>query len=174
MKRDFTTSFSFKILHEAKKALIEIYKAQLLSNDQYESFLSFFKNLQALRDQHHKAEWVSNRVKCFQEKHVKNTATLRQLVEEGSMMDERIAVVDYEIQRLKEPLSLLKAERVTLTNNFSQKVEEMEKTSQEIEDFENQLVNSNMYLGEPGRIFTIMQTYFSRVVALAEDVKLLD
>ncbi|KAM0970943.1 hypothetical protein ACFX15_018354 [Malus domestica] len=90
------------------------------------------------------------------------------------MMDERIAVVDYEIQRLKEQLSLLKAERVTLTNNFSQKVEEMEKTSQEIEDFENQLVNSNMYLGEPGRIFTIMQTYFSRVVALAADVKLLD
>ncbi|KAM1179717.1 hypothetical protein ACFX2J_018711 [Malus domestica] len=97
MKRDFTTSFSFKILYEAKKALIEIYKAQLLSNDQYESFMSLFKNLQALRDQHHKVERASNRVKCFQEKHVKNTATLRQLVEEGSMMDERIAVVDYEI-----------------------------------------------------------------------------
>ncbi|KAM2927936.1 hypothetical protein COP2_035240 [Malus domestica] len=90
------------------------------------------------------------------------------------MMEERITIVDYEIQHLEEQLSSLKAEKVTLTNHLSQKVEEMEKTSQEIEDSENQLVNSNMYLGEPGRIFTIIQTYFSRIVALAEDVKLLD
>ena len=65
VKRDFTSSFSLKILCDPEKALIELYKAQLLSKAQYESFLSFFENLQALRDQHHKAEWAFNRVKCF-------------------------------------------------------------------------------------------------------------
>ena len=34
-------------------------------------------------------------------------------------------------------------------------------------------MNSNMYLGEPGRIFIIMQAYFSRIVALAKAIKLL-
>ncbi|KAB2615268.1 hypothetical protein D8674_021856 [Pyrus ussuriensis x Pyrus communis] len=64
MKRDFTASFSLKILHDAKKA-------------QYKSFLSFFEKLWALRDHHQKVEWVSNRVKCFQEKHTKTSATLQ-------------------------------------------------------------------------------------------------
>lgn len=82
MKRDFMVSFSLKILYDANKTLIELYRAQLLSKAQYESFMSFFKNLWALRDQHYKAERASNRVKCFQEKHVRNTTTLRQLVEE--------------------------------------------------------------------------------------------
>ncbi|KAB2599559.1 hypothetical protein D8674_009830 [Pyrus ussuriensis x Pyrus communis] len=113
---------------------------------------------------HHKAEWASNRVKCFQEKQVKSTAVLRQLVEEGSVMEEKIAVVDSEIQRLEEQLCSLKAEKVTLTNHFSQKVEEIEKISQEVEGSKTQLVNSNMYLGEPSGIFIIMQTYFSRIV----------
>ncbi|KAM1750646.1 hypothetical protein ACFX11_008861 [Malus domestica] len=67
MKRDFTASFSLKILHDAEKALTELYNAHLLSKAQYESFLGFFENLRALRDQHEKAEWASNRVKCFQE-----------------------------------------------------------------------------------------------------------
>ncbi|KAM2724677.1 hypothetical protein EV1_027471 [Malus domestica] len=31
MKRDFTVSFSLKILYDAENALIELYKAQLLS-----------------------------------------------------------------------------------------------------------------------------------------------
>ena len=31
MKRDFTASFSLKILYDAEKTLIELYKAQLLS-----------------------------------------------------------------------------------------------------------------------------------------------
>ncbi|KAB2631169.1 hypothetical protein D8674_008688 [Pyrus ussuriensis x Pyrus communis] len=121
MKGDFTSSFSLKTLNDLEKA-------------QYKSFLSFFENLRALRDQHQKAERVSNRVKCFQEKHVKSTAALQQLVEEGSVMEERIAVVDSEIQRLEEQLSSLKAEKVTFTNHLSQKVEEMEKISQEVED----------------------------------------
>ncbi|KAB2602835.1 TMV resistance protein N-like [Pyrus ussuriensis x Pyrus communis] len=84
-KRDFTVSFT-----------------QLMSKAQYESFFNFFENLRALRDQHHKAKWASNKVKCFQEKHVKNTATLRQLVEERSVLEERITVVDSEIQCLEE------------------------------------------------------------------------
>ncbi|KAM1120587.1 hypothetical protein ACFX19_002409 [Malus domestica] len=88
-------------------------------------------------------------------------------------MEERITVV-VEIQNLEEQLSLLKAEKMTLTNQLSQKVEEKEKVSQEVEDFENQLVNSNMYLGETGRIFAVMQIYFPRIVSLDEDVKLLD
>ncbi|KAM2116883.1 hypothetical protein TB2_009203 [Malus domestica] len=88
-------------------------------------------------------------------------------------MEARITVVGFEIQSLEEQLSLLKAEKMTLTNQLSQKVEEMEKAFQEVEDSENQLVNSNMYLGEPCRIFVVMQTYFYRIVALAEDVKLL-
>ncbi|KAB2615436.1 TMV resistance protein N-like [Pyrus ussuriensis x Pyrus communis] len=77
VKRDFTASFSPKTLYDAEKALIELFKAQLLSKAQYKSFLNFFENLWALRDQHHKAERASNRVKCFQEKHVKSTATLQ-------------------------------------------------------------------------------------------------
>ncbi|KAM1219858.1 hypothetical protein ACFX2G_047876 [Malus domestica] len=88
-------------------------------------------------------------------------------------MEARISVVDSEIRSLDEHLSLLQAEKMTLTNQLSQKVEEMEKASQEVEKSENQLVNNNMYLGEPDRIFAVMQTYFSRIVALAEDVKLL-
>ena len=97
MKKDFTAAFILNILYDTKKALTELYKAQLLSKAQYESFMSFFENFWALRDQHHKAERASNRVKCFHEKYVKNTATFRQLVEEGSMMEVRIAVGDSEI-----------------------------------------------------------------------------
>ncbi|KAM1241490.1 hypothetical protein ACFX2J_046682 [Malus domestica] len=87
-------------------------------------------------------------------------------------MEAKISVVDSEIRSLDEQLSLLQL-KMTLTNQLSQKVKEMEKASQEVEDSENQLVNRNMYLGEPDRIFVVMQTYFSRIVALTEDVKLL-
>ncbi|KAB2603291.1 TMV resistance protein N-like [Pyrus ussuriensis x Pyrus communis] len=55
MKRDFTVSFSLKVLHDAEKALIELFKAQLL----------FFENPRTLRDQHQKVEQTSNKVKCF-------------------------------------------------------------------------------------------------------------
>ncbi|KAB2597126.1 hypothetical protein D8674_000046 [Pyrus ussuriensis x Pyrus communis] len=124
------TIFSALLTEAAPTATIEGHK----------SFLRLFENLQALKDQHHKAERASNRVKCFQEKY----------------------------------LSSLRAEKVTLTNHLSQKVEELEKISQEVEDSKDQLVNNNMHLGELSRIFTIMQAYFSRIVAMAEDVKLLD
>lgn len=82
MKKDFTAFFSLNVLYDAEKALTELYKAQSLSKAQYEFFLNFFENLRALRDQHQKAEWVSNRVKCYQEKRVKSSVTLQQLVEE--------------------------------------------------------------------------------------------
>lgn len=52
MKRDFTASFNLKVLHDAKKALVEVYKAQLLLKAQYESFVNFFENQWALRDQY--------------------------------------------------------------------------------------------------------------------------
>ncbi|KAM1328592.1 hypothetical protein ACFX2I_012596 [Malus domestica] len=64
-------------------------------------------------------------------------------MEEGLVMEERIVVVDSEIQLLEEQLSSLKAEKVALANHLSQKVEEMEKISQEVEDSKTQLVNSN-------------------------------
>ncbi|KAM1543859.1 hypothetical protein ACFX1Z_013475 [Malus domestica] len=89
-------------------------------------------------------------------------------------MEDRIVVVNFKIQRLEEQLSSVKAENMTLTNHLFKKVEEMEKLSQEVEDSKNQLTNSNMYLGEPNRIFSVMQTYFSRIAALAKDTKLLD
>lgn len=50
MKNDFTASFSLKELQEAEKALTELCKAQQMSKVQYESFISFFENLRALRD----------------------------------------------------------------------------------------------------------------------------
>ncbi|KAM1525096.1 hypothetical protein ACFX10_009604 [Malus domestica] len=101
MKSNFTASFSLKVFYDAKKALTEIYKARLLSKAQYESFFSFFENLRALRDQHQREEWASNRIKCFHVKYIQTSATLQQLVNEGSTMEERIAVVNVEIQRLE-------------------------------------------------------------------------
>lgn len=165
---------SLKVLHYAEKALGKLHQARLLTQIQHKSFLSFFENLRALREQHQEAERSTNRVKCYQEKHVKSTNVLQHLVEEGSGMEARIAVVDYEIQRLEEHLSSLKAEKVAFTNHLSQKVKEMEQASQEVEGSKSQLVNSSTYLGKPDRIFTIMQAYFFKVTALAEDVKLLD
>ncbi|KAM2774406.1 hypothetical protein COP1_019302 [Malus domestica] len=69
MQRDFTAFFSLKAHQEAKKALSELYKAQQMSKVQYESFLSFFENLKALRDQHLLAERQANRVKFYKKKH---------------------------------------------------------------------------------------------------------
>ncbi|KAB2608852.1 hypothetical protein D8674_012020 [Pyrus ussuriensis x Pyrus communis] len=105
-----TPAIFFTLLTEAAySAMIEGVKdapsassaSSLPELNQYESFLSFFEILRVLRDQHHKPE----------------------------LMEERIAMVDFEIQHLEEQLSLLRAEKVTLTNRLSQKVEEMEKIS---------------------------------------------
>ncbi|KAB2635987.1 S2-RNase [Pyrus ussuriensis x Pyrus communis] len=56
MQRDFITSFNLKALQKAE-------------NVQYDFFISFFKNLKALRDQHLWATWQSNRINCHIEKH---------------------------------------------------------------------------------------------------------
>ncbi|KAB2600539.1 hypothetical protein D8674_040515 [Pyrus ussuriensis x Pyrus communis] len=148
MRRDFTASFNLKVLHDAKMALTELYKAQSLSKAQYEYFLNFFENMRALKDQYQKAEWASNRVKCYQEKH------------KGLAMEDKIAVVD--------------AKKMNLANHLCKKIEEVEKMNQEVEDSKAQLANNNMYLEEPGRIFTIMQNYYFRMATLAKDVKLLN
>lgn len=49
----------------------------------------------------------------------------------------------------------------------------MKRVNQEVEDSEAQLANNNIVLEELGRIFTIMQTYHSRIAALVRDVNLL-
>ncbi|KAM1094619.1 hypothetical protein FF1_009605 [Malus domestica] len=143
-----------------------------MSKVQYESFLSFFENIKALRDQHQRAERQSNRVECYKEKYIRTSTSLQKLVDEGLAIEDRIMVVLAEIEKLNEQLSALKAEQITLLSKLYQKFEEVKKVNQEVENSEAQLANNNMYLEEPSRIFTIMQTYHSRITALAKDVKL--
>ncbi|KAB2618375.1 TMV resistance protein N-like [Pyrus ussuriensis x Pyrus communis] len=61
---------SLKGLQDVEKALTKLHQAQQLSKVQYESFLNFFDNLRALRDQHQQVERGSNRLKCYEEKHI--------------------------------------------------------------------------------------------------------
>ena len=110
MQRDFSAFFSLKALQDVEKALTDLYQAQQMTKVQYESFISFFENLKALRDQHVKAERQASKVRCYKEKHTRTSTTLQQLVEEGSAMENRIMVVATEIQKLEEQLSPLKAE----------------------------------------------------------------
>ncbi|KAB2599987.1 S2-RNase [Pyrus ussuriensis x Pyrus communis] len=114
----------------------------------------------ALRDQHLRAERQVNRVKCYKEKHSRTSTSLQQLVENGLTMEDKIKVVAFEIQTLEEQL-------------FPFKIEEVKRVNQEVEDSKAQLDNNNIALEEPGKIFTIMQTYHSRMAALARDLKLL-
>lgn len=85
---------------------------------QYESIIFFFENLRALRDHHHRAERQSNRIKCYKEKHLKPSTSLQQLVDEGSAMEDRIMVVAFEIQKLKEQLFVLKAEQMAFSSKL--------------------------------------------------------
>ncbi|KAM1184197.1 hypothetical protein TB1_013028 [Malus domestica] len=125
MQMDFSASFSLKALQAAERALTELYQAQQMTKVQYESFISFFKNLRALRDQHLKAERQANKVRCYKEKHTWTSTTLQQLVEEGSTMKDRIIVVAAEIQKLEEQLCDLKAEETTLSSKLYKKIEEV-------------------------------------------------
>ncbi|KAB2617162.1 hypothetical protein D8674_013031 [Pyrus ussuriensis x Pyrus communis] len=68
--------FDLKALQDVEKALTDL----------YQSFISFFKNLKVLRDQHLKAKRQANRVKCYKEKHIKTSTTLQQQVEKGLAM----------------------------------------------------------------------------------------
>ncbi|KAB2600392.1 hypothetical protein D8674_010663 [Pyrus ussuriensis x Pyrus communis] len=96
----------------------------------------------------------------------------KQLVEERSAREDRIMVIVAEIQKLEQQLFALKAEQITLSSKLYKKIEEVKKVNQQVEDSESQLANSNIALEEPSRIFTIMQTYHSRIAALAKNVKL--
>lgn len=59
-----------------------------------------------------------------------------------------------------------------LFNKLYRKIEEVKNMYQEVEDFESHLANNNTVMEEPGHIFTITQTYHSRIDALAKDVVL--
>lgn len=88
-------------------------------------------------------------------------------------MEDRIMVVVAEIQKLDVQLSVLKAEQMTLSRKLYHKIEEVKRVNLEVEDSEAQLANSNIDLEELGWTFTIMQTYHSRIIALARVVNLL-
>lgn len=62
---------------------------------------------------------------------------------------------------------------MTFSSMLYKKIKEVKRVNYEVEESEAQLANSNIALEEPGRIFTIMQTYHSRLAALAKDVNLL-
>ncbi|KAB2608814.1 TMV resistance protein N-like [Pyrus ussuriensis x Pyrus communis] len=131
------------------------------------------RSSKALRDQHQRAKRQANRVKCFKVKQSSTLANIQQLVDEGSATKEMIKVVTFEIQKLKEQLAALKAEQTTLLSKLHQQTEEVKKANLEMKDAESQLASSNTVLAEPTRMFTIMQTYHSRIITLGEDVTLL-
>ncbi|KAM2710343.1 hypothetical protein EV2_047918 [Malus domestica] len=56
MQRNVSTSFNLKAFQDAKRALTDLCQAQQMTKVQYESFISFFENLRALRDQHLEVE----------------------------------------------------------------------------------------------------------------------
>ncbi|KAM1285136.1 hypothetical protein ACFX2J_027738 [Malus domestica] len=154
--------------------MIELFKVGRLSKVQRDSFLSYFENLRALKDQHQRAERQANRVKCFKEKDTSTSAQTQLLMNEGSVTKERIGIVTSEIQKLEEQLAVLKVEQTTLLGTFKHQIEEVKKLNLELEHARSQLVGSNTVLAEPGRILTIMQTFHSRIITLGEDVDLLD
>ncbi|KAM1378045.1 hypothetical protein ACFX2F_039559 [Malus domestica] len=153
---------------------MELFKASQLSKTQHDSFLSFFENLKAIRDQHQRAERQANRVRCFQEKESSTSAQVERLMDEGLLTKEKIGVVTSEIQKLEEQLVVLKAEQATLLGTLKNQIEEVKKSNSKLEYTRSQLANSHTVLAEPSRIFAIMQIYHSRIISLSEDVKLLD
>ncbi|KAB2610472.1 TMV resistance protein N-like [Pyrus ussuriensis x Pyrus communis] len=90
-----------------------------------------------------------------------------------SSTEERIKMVSSDIQKLEEQLAVLKAEHVTLLSKLQQQIEGVKKANMELEDVESQLINNNIVLVEPTRIFTLMQTYYPRIITLGENVHLL-
>ncbi|KAM1086311.1 hypothetical protein ACFX1Q_012746 [Malus domestica] len=90
VKKDFSASFSLKALHDIEKVTIELFKAGQLSKTQHDSFLSFFENLRALRDQHQRAERQANRVRCFKKKESSTSAQVEQLMDEGLLTKKKI------------------------------------------------------------------------------------
>ncbi|XP_050142197.1 uncharacterized protein LOC126618149 [Malus sylvestris] len=67
-RKDFTALFSLKALCDLEKVTTESFKTGRLSKPQHDSFLSFFENLRALREQYQRADRQANRARCFMEK----------------------------------------------------------------------------------------------------------
>ncbi|KAM2960050.1 hypothetical protein FF1_029793 [Malus domestica] len=173
-KKDFTASFSLKALCDFEKIITESFKAGRLSKPQHDSFLSFFENLRAIREQYQRADRQANRAKCFMEKESSTSAQVDRLMEESLQTKERVRVVTSKIQKLEEQLVALKAEQATLLDTLENQIEGMEKSNSELERARSQLVNNHTVLAEPSRIFAIMQTYHSRIITLCEDVNFLE
>ncbi|KAM2917187.1 hypothetical protein FF1_046022 [Malus domestica] len=173
-KKEFTASFSLKALCDLERVITEFFKNDRLSKPQYDSFLSFFENLRALREQHQRADRLANRAKCFIERESSSSTRVSRLMEESMQTKERIEVVSSEIQKLERQLMILRAEQTTLLDNLEQQIEGVEKATSELEQTKSELVNSHTVLAEPNRIFTIMRTYHSRIITLCEDVKFLE
>ncbi|KAM1567213.1 hypothetical protein ACFXTH_046356 [Malus domestica] len=173
-KKDFTASFNLKALCDFEKIITESFKAGRLSKPQHDSFLSFFENLRALREQYQRADRQANRAKCFMEKESSTSAQVDRLMEESLQTKERVRVVTSKIQQLEEQLVALKAEQATLLDTLENQIEGVEKSNSELERARSQLVNNHTVLAEPSRIFAIMKTYHSRIITLCEDVNFLE
>ncbi|KAM2622958.1 hypothetical protein TB2_027524 [Malus domestica] len=173
-KKEFTASFSLKALCDLEKVITEFFNTGRLSKPQYNSFLSFFENLRALREQYQRADRQANRAKCFIEKESSSSTQVNRLMEESMQTKERVKVVSSEIQKLEKQLIVLKAEQATLLDTLEQQIEGVEKATSELEQDKSELVNNHTILAEPNRIFTIMRTYHSRIITLCEDVKFLE
>ncbi|XP_070674746.1 uncharacterized protein [Malus domestica] len=172
-KKEFTASFSLKALCDLEKVITEFFKTGRLSKPQHDSFLSFFENLRALREQYQRADRQANRAKCFMEKESNSSTQVNRLMGESMQTKERVKVISSEIQQLEEQLVALKEEQATLLYTLEHQIEGVEKATSELEQAKSQLVNHHTVLAEPNRIFTIMRTYHSRIITLCEDVKFL-
>ncbi|KAM2066607.1 hypothetical protein ACFX1T_043061 [Malus domestica] len=173
-KKEFTASFSLKALCDLEKVITEFFKTGRLSRPQHDSFLSFFENLRALREQYQRADRQANRAKCFMEKESNSSTQVNRLMEESMQTKEMVKMVSSEIQKLEEQLIALKAEQATLLDTLEHQIEGVEKATSELEQAKSQLVNSHTVLAEPSRIFAIIRTYHSRIITLCEDVKFLE
>ncbi|KAM1636509.1 hypothetical protein ACFX14_014457 [Malus domestica] len=168
-RKDFTSSFSLRALCDLEKIITESFKTGRLSKSQHDSFLSFFENLRALREQYQRADRQANRAKCFMEKESSTSAQIDWRMAESLQTKERVRVVTSKIQELEEQLVALKEEQATLLDTLENQIEGVEKSNSELEHARSQLVNIHTVLAEPSRIFTIMQTYHSRIITLCED-----
>ncbi|KAM2531521.1 hypothetical protein PS1_000239 [Malus domestica] len=173
-KKDFTASFSLKALCDFEKIITESFKAGRLSKPQHDSFLSFFENLRALREQYQRVDRQANRAKGFMEKESSTSAQVDRLMEESLQTIERVRVVTSKIQQLEKQLVALKAEQATLLDTLENQIEGVDKSNSELERARSQLVNNHTILAEPSRIFAIMKTYHSRIITLCEDVNFLE
>ncbi|KAM1307466.1 hypothetical protein ACFX2H_009713 [Malus domestica] len=117
-KKEFTASFSLKALCDLEKVITEFFKTGRLSKPQHDSFLSFFENLRAMREQYQRADRQANRAKCFMEKESNSSTQVNRLMGESMQTKERVKVISSEIQKLEEQLVALKEEQATLLDTL--------------------------------------------------------